>query len=75
VTRIWHIDVEGGYQFGHDTDEAVRAGFVAAGLGHSWKSLPWSPTLWLFYDWASGDDNPNDGENNSFRQLFPLGHA
>jgi hypothetical protein len=75
VARIWHVNVEGGYQFGHDTDETVRAGFLTAGLGHSWKSLPWSPTLWLFYDWASGDDDPNDGENNSFRQLFQLGHA
>ena len=75
VTRIWHVDVEGGYQFGHDTNETVRAGFFTAGLGHTWKSLLWSPTLWLFYDWASGDDDPDDGANNSFRQLFPLGHA
>jgi hypothetical protein len=75
VTRIWRFDVEGGYQFGHEAGETVRAGFFTAGVGHTWKSHPWSPTLWLFYDWASGDDDPSDGENNTFNHLFPLGHA
>jgi hypothetical protein len=41
----------------------------------TWKNLPWSPTLWLYYDWASGDDDPTNSENNTFNQLFPLGHA
>lgn len=31
--------------------------------------------MWLYYDWASGDDDPNDNQNNTFNQLFPLGHA
>ncbi|MDZ4850100.1 MAG: alginate export family protein [Pirellulaceae bacterium] len=28
------------------------------------------PVLWLYYDWASGDDSINNGWNH----LFPLGH-
>ena len=75
VTRIWHLDVEGGYQFGHDTSQDVRAAFFTAGLGHSWKNMPWAPSFWVYYDWASGDDNQFDDETNTFQQLFPLGHA
>lgn len=75
VARIWHADIEGGYQFGHDNDETVKAAFFTGGLGHTWKKLPWAPTLWMYYDWASGDEDPNDNENNTFNHTFPLGHA
>src|SRR6185503_5232648 len=27
------------------------------------------------FDYATGDDDPNDDELNTFNQLFPLGHA
>jgi len=74
VTRVWHTELEGGYQFGHDNGETVRAGFFTAGLGHTWKKVAWTPSCWLFYDWASGDRDPTDNENNTFYQLFPLGH-
>ncbi|MBT4864372.1 MAG: alginate export family protein, partial [Planctomycetaceae bacterium] len=75
VARIWHMEVEGGYQFGHEAGQNVEAGFLTAGVGHTWKKVAWTPSFWLFYDWASGDRDPNDGTNNTFAQLFPLGHA
>jgi hypothetical protein len=31
---------------------------------------PWSPRLVLQFDYASGDDNPNDDNNNRFDTLF-----
>ena len=31
---------------------------------------PWSPRLVLQYDYASGDDDPNDSNNNRFDTLF-----
>ncbi len=34
--------------------------------------LPWSPTLWCYYDYASG--NNAGGDFNRFNQLFPLAH-
>ncbi|MEX2287337.1 MAG: alginate export family protein, partial [Planctomycetaceae bacterium] len=73
-SRIWHAEIEGGYQFGHEADRTVKAGFLTAGGGHTWKSTPWSPSLWVFYDWASGDSDPNDDEINTFDQIFPLNH-
>jgi hypothetical protein len=34
--------------------------------------LPWNPTLWCNYDYASG--NTPTGDFNRFNDLFPLGH-
>jgi len=73
--RSWLTDVEGGYQCGNDRSESVQAGFVAAGLGHQWKRLPWEPTLWMYYDYATGDGNPDDDVNNTFFQYYGLVHA
>jgi len=38
-------------------------------LGYSFD-LPWQPQLILQYDYASGDRNPNDGDNNRFDTLY-----
>lgn len=32
--------------------------------------IPWSPRLAFEYDYASGDDNPNDGKDQRFDTLF-----
>lgn len=74
-SRAWLTDVEGGYQFGNNNGESVQAGFIATGLGHQWKNVMWEPTLWGFYDWASGDGNPNDNVNHTFFQYYGLVHA
>lgn len=74
-TRAWLTDVEGGYQFGNNQGQSVQAGFVAAGLGHQWKNVMWEPTLWGFFDYATGDGNPTDNVNNTFFQYYGLVHA
>ncbi len=43
-------------------------------MGRECKCLLWKPTVWLYYDWASGDSDPNDGRYGTFNQYFPLGH-
>jgi hypothetical protein len=73
--RTYHMEVEGAYQGGHDRGRDVQAGFVVAGVGHTWNTLPWEPNLWMFYDWASGDRNATDGRNNTFFQGYGLVHA
>ena len=73
--RAWLTDVEGGYQFGDNAGQSVQAGFVAAGIGHQWKNVMWEPTLWGFYDYATGDGNPTDNVNNTFFQYYGLIHA
>jgi hypothetical protein len=68
--RTWHGEVEGGYQFGNDFGKDVRAGFVVAGLGHSWDEAPWRPDVWVYYNWASGSNNLNGRTTNTFSQQY-----
>lgn len=75
ASRIWHWELEGGYQFGHDRGEAVNAGYGTAGLGYSWQDVKWTPNAWVFFDYASGDSSSSDSQNNRFYQYYGLAHA
>jgi hypothetical protein len=70
----WLWEFEGGPQFGEyygaNTDHC--AGFATIGIGHTAPKAFWSPTLWCYFDYASG--NVPGGSFNGFNQLFPLGH-
>lgn len=68
------FELEGGYQFGSFSSSRQSAGFATVGLGRTFERLPLKPTTWLFYDWASGDDDLNDGVHGTFYQLEPRGH-
>ena len=70
-------EFEGAYQFGDDaTDSGHSAGFVTAGIGHKFETNLLSPTVWLYYDFASGEedfDQVGRGDG-SYDHLFPLAH-
>jgi hypothetical protein len=70
----WLYEMEGGVQFGRQSglDLDQDAGFGTVGLGRKYPGLPWTPTIWGLYDYASG--NFPGGDFNRFNQLFPLGH-
>ncbi len=71
----WLYDFEGGVQFGDYADLNWQdAGFWTAGLGYRCSDWLWQPEFWVFYDWASGDEDPFDGERNTAFQYFPFGH-
>lgn len=70
----WLWDVEGAYQYGAYGSRDISAGMLASGIGRKMPNMPWKPTVWVWYDWASGDNNPFDNEVNTFNQLFPLAH-
>jgi hypothetical protein len=42
--------------------------------GYTLKNVPWTPRFGLSYDFASGDSDPNDGDSESFQNLFPSNH-
>lgn len=69
----WLWDLEGGSQFGDFNEVDISAAFYTLGAGYRFSALPWTPTLWTYYDWASGDNGPG-GDMSTFNQLFPLGH-
>ncbi len=68
---LWEI--EAGYQFGDFAALTHSAEFYTVGFGRKFD-LPFDPAIWFYFDYASGDDNPGDGTNGTFDQLFPLGH-
>lgn len=75
LTDNWLFEMEGAPQFGRQSGLGLdhMAGFYTCGLGRKLgDSLPWSPTLWFYYDYASG--NNIGGDFNRYNQLFPLAH-
>lgn len=69
---LW--DVETAVQLGDRGGESIFAGMATAGAGYHFECAPMNPTFWLYYDYASGDRNPNNGNYHTFNQLFPFGH-
>lgn len=84
--RVWReaeteavdFEVEAAYQFGTSrasastsdaTDLDHSAHFEHAEVGYSFRGS-WSPRLVFQFDYASGDRDPNDGENNRFDSLY-----
>tara|TARA_B100000686_G_C16708299_1_gene927604 strand:+ start:262 stop:864 length:603 start_codon:yes stop_codon:yes gene_type:complete len=50
-------------------DLDLLAYFYHVEAGYSFKVL-WSPRIYLEYDFASGDDDPNDERNERFERFF-----
>lgn len=67
-------DTEGGYQFGDWGAQNQSAGFATVGLGRDWSKRKYKPKMMLYYDYASGDQDPNDGTHGTFFQYFGLVH-
>lgn len=68
---LW--DFEAAYQFGKNTDRSDHAaGMVTMGVGKKLDRHCWDPTIWMFYDYASGDQAT--GAGNGFHHNFPLAH-
>jgi hypothetical protein len=76
-------------QFLWDFEDMLQVGFegkpifasaTTAGIGWNFKNMALNPTMWIYYDYASGTAyvpgtaTPVGGEFNTFNQLFPFGH-
>jgi len=67
---------EAAFQFGQSQSAPGQqptldhtAWFGHASIGYRFDDA-WDWTIRVAYDYATGDDNPNDGENNRFDRLF-----
>jgi hypothetical protein len=72
----WHYEFDNLIQVGdapaRDAISPLRnhkARFTHLEIGYSFDA-PWQPRLSFIYDYASGDKNPLDGDNNSFDSLY-----
>ncbi len=70
----WLWDYELAMQVGDRGTADLVAGAATAGIGRSFKDRRLSPAVWVYYDYASGDPDPNEGDYNTFNQLYPFGH-
>ena len=70
----WDWEGEAVYQSGDigGADLSAFAGFVRA--GYTWADSAWKPRVGIEYSYASGDDDPKDGDINTFQNLYPTNH-
>lgn len=69
----WLWELEGGMQFGDNTLPSDHwATFATIGGGRKFDRCDWKPTLWVYYDYASG--GAARGAGTGFNHLFPLAH-
>ena len=77
----WDYTAEAAYQTG-DLYQSTRASqrfdlstfATHVSGGYTFAEVPWKPRLGAEYNFASGDHNPNDGNSESFQNLFPSNH-
>jgi len=60
------------YQFGRNGASDVQAYGGNIEVGYSFDH-EWKPRFSLFYGYASGDQNPNDNQDNRFERFFGFG--
>lgn len=70
----WLWEFEAAYQFGRYGTGLQSAAMTVAGIGYERAKWKRKPRVWVYYDWASGDRNPNNGVHGTFSQLFPWAH-
>ncbi len=64
-------------RFGDNATNTVvdHAAFAALlGVGYSCVDSPWQPRFGLEYNYATGDEDPTDKENETFDNLLPTNH-
>jgi hypothetical protein len=66
----WRLDLQSAYQFGDFGGLDHSAYMLHAGL----EKATAHGRFGIAYNFASGDDNPNDAEHGTFDNLFPLNH-
>ena len=70
-------EVESGTQFGNNNDGSDHdAYYFIGGLGRQLELGKWKPTVWGWYDYASGEEDFDDVArgDDGFDHLFPLAH-
>jgi len=70
----WEYDGEFALQVGELAGLDLAAFAAHAGAGYNFFSVPWTPRVYVQYNYASGDGDPGDGRSTTFQNLFPTNH-
>ena len=75
----WDFAFEGAGQFGEVVTTGVsrdlRAYALTGSAGYTFDNVASKPRIGIGYDYASGDSDPNDGEQETFESLFGTNHS
>lgn len=75
ATDSWDFNIEVAVQTGDDAlNRDMSSAMLATELGFKFNHDV-VKRISIGFDYASGDDDPTDNDNDTFDQLFPLGHA
>jgi hypothetical protein len=69
-------DFEAAVQSGTRGGRQIYAQMATGGIGYRFGDCPWTPHIWAYYDYASGDKDPTgrSGSYRTFNQLFAQAH-
>lgn len=80
-SRVWGevidnlaYDVQGAYQFGEVGAADISAYMLMGDLTYTFAETKFKPFINAGAGYASGDDDPTDGDVGTFDQIYPFGH-
>jgi len=69
------VNLEGAAQSGEDANgDDFQGYFFSVGAGAEFDQVTWKPSVFVGYDFYSGDDDPNDGDIDAFWSVLPTAH-
>ena len=70
----WGYGYEFAYQFGDKASDNIKAYAWHGDVNYTFKNCFAQPVVKIEYNYASGDDNPKDGDSETFIPLFQSTH-
>jgi len=68
------VNIEAAYQSGNFEDADFGGYMFSIGAGADFDQVAWAPSVFIGYDYYSGDDNPEDGDIDAFWSVLPTAH-
>ncbi len=68
------LNLEGAYQSGSYGDADFGGYMFSVGAGADFDQVAWAPSVFIGYDYYSGDNNPNDNNIDAFWSVLPTAH-
>jgi hypothetical protein len=70
----WDYETEMAFQTGEVSGRDLTAFAGHWGAGYNWTSHSWKPRLGVQYNFSTGDQDPADGDIETFQNLYPTNH-
>jgi hypothetical protein len=74
ASRGFDYTAEAAWQFGELAGDDVSGFGSAVTLGYTFESVCWTPRIGAEWTYATGDEDPLDGDVDSFEAPFPFAH-